>query len=129
MAKLRHIAILVADPEASAVFFERAFDMARVGVARCGIYLSDGTVNVALLKIETEDERPGIAHFGMWVDELAEAEKKVAEAGGTLISGLPETSDKSYESKFQEKNGIVFDLTDNGWVGAVKDVVPGKVHA
>jgi lactoylglutathione lyase len=44
LAKLRHIAILVADPEASAVFFEKAFDLKRVGTARCGIYMSDGTV-------------------------------------------------------------------------------------
>jgi predicted enzyme related to lactoylglutathione lyase len=78
LAKLRHIAILVADPEASATFFERAFDLKRVGYARCGVYLSDGTVNIALLKIETEDEKPGVAHFGMWVDDLAEAERQAA---------------------------------------------------
>src|SRR5262249_53814492 len=60
MAKLRHIAIIVPDPEASAVFFEKAFDFKRVGKARRGIYLSDGTVNVALLKIENEHEKTGI---------------------------------------------------------------------
>ena len=33
MAKLRHIAVIVPDPEAAATFFEQAFDMKRCGVA------------------------------------------------------------------------------------------------
>ena len=65
MAKLRHIAIIVPDPEASAQFFEKAFDFKRVGKARRGIYVSDGTINVALLKIESEKEKIGLYHFGM----------------------------------------------------------------
>jgi len=39
MAKLRHIAIIVPDPEAAAKFFEDAFDMKRAGTARRGIYM------------------------------------------------------------------------------------------
>ena len=38
MAKLRHVALIVEDPEASAKFFEQAFDMKRAGSARRGIY-------------------------------------------------------------------------------------------
>jgi methylmalonyl-CoA/ethylmalonyl-CoA epimerase len=123
MAKLRHIALLVPDPEASAQFFETAFGLKRVGRARRGIYLSDGTVNVALLKV-TDREKTGIYHFGMWVDDLAEAEKQVSEAGGTYLAGRPDSPDSFYECKYRDPNGIVFDLTHNGWVGAVKDVVP-----
>src|ERR1700731_1368379 len=89
MAKLRHIAIIVPDPEAAAKFFEDAFDMKRAGTARRGIYMSDGTVNVALLKKETEKEKIGIYHFGMWVDDLDAAEKKVVDAGGTYLTGRP----------------------------------------
>src|SRR5215831_14908123 len=80
MAKLRHIAIIVPDPEAAAAFFERAFDFKRVGKARRGIYVSDGTINVALLKIESEKEKIGLYHFGMWVDDLTDAEKQVTDA-------------------------------------------------
>jgi len=43
MAKLRHIALIVEDPEKSAQFFEQAFDMKRAGTARRGIYMTDGT--------------------------------------------------------------------------------------
>ena len=47
--RLRHIAIIVPDPEKTAKFFEDAFGMTRAGTARRGIYMSDGTMNVALL--------------------------------------------------------------------------------
>ena len=126
MAKLRHIAIIVPDPEASAQFFEKAFDFKRVGKARRGIYLSDGTVNVALLKIENEHEKTGIYHFGMWVEDLDEAEKKATEAGATYLTGRPTSPNSFYECKYRDPDGIVFDLTHNGWAGAVKDVVPAK---
>ena len=129
MAKLRHIAIIVPDPEASAQFFEKAFDLKRVGKARRGIYLSDGTMNVALLKIESEKERIGLYHFGMWVDDLAEAEKKVTEAGATYVGGRPTSRNSFYECKYRDPNGIVFDLTHHGWAGAVKDVIPAKTPA
>src|SRR3954447_25494364 len=82
MGKMRHIALIVPDPEASAKFFEEAFDLKRAGTARRGIYLSDGVINVALLKQEG-NEKVGLYHFGMWVDDLDAAEKKVVDAGGT----------------------------------------------
>src|ERR1700728_3869413 len=80
-SRLRHIAIIVPDPEQAAKFFESAFGMTRAGTARRGIYMSDGVMNVALLKTEG-NEKPGLYHFGMWVDDLDEAEKKVTDAGG-----------------------------------------------
>jgi methylmalonyl-CoA/ethylmalonyl-CoA epimerase len=123
MAKMRHIALIVEDPEASARFFEQAFDLKRAGTARRGIYLTDGTVNVALLKKETEKERIGIYHFGMWVDDLDAAEKKVLDAGGTYLAGRPTSPNSYYEAKYRNPDGVVFDLTHTGWAGAVKDVV------
>jgi lactoylglutathione lyase len=123
VAKLRHLALIVEDPEASAKFFEQAFDMKRAGSARRGIYLSDGTVNVALLKRESEKERVGIYHFGMWVDDLDSSEKKVLAAGGEYLAGRPTSPNSFYEAKYRDPNGIVFDLTHSGWAGAVKEVV------
>ena len=89
MAKLRHIAIIVPDPEAAAKFFEQAFDMKRAGKARRGIYMSDGIFNVALLKKESDEEEIGVYHFGMWVDDLdaAELDQPVA-VGGIEPRGL-----------------------------------------
>jgi len=59
MAKLRHLAITVPDPEKAAAFYMRAFGMERVGEtdwanAR-GVYLTDGTINLALLHYKTQE--------------------------------------------------------------------------
>jgi methylmalonyl-CoA/ethylmalonyl-CoA epimerase len=122
MAKMRHIALIVADPEASAKFFEEAFDLKRAGTARRGIYLSDGVVNIALLKQESH-EKAGLYHFGMWVDDLDASEKKVLDAGGKYLEGRPTSENSYYEAKYQDPTGIIFDLTHKGWIGATKDVV------
>ena len=97
--------------------------MTRAGTARRGVYMSDGVMNVALLKTEG-DEKPGLYHFGMWVDDLDEAEKKVKEAGGTYLAGRPTSALSFYEAKYHDPDGVVFDLTHTGWRGAVKEVVP-----
>jgi lactoylglutathione lyase len=122
MAKLRHIALIVPDPEKAAKFFEDAFEMKIAGRARRGVYVSDGVMNVALLKQEG-DEKVGLYHYGMWVDDLDDAEKKVVKAGGSYLAGRPTSPQSYYEAKFKDPLGIVFDLTHTGWVGAVKDVV------
>jgi lactoylglutathione lyase len=75
----------------------------------------------------------GLVHFGMWVDNLEEAAKKVTAAGASYFGGRPDDNpDTFYEVKYQNPDGIIFDLTHNGWRGAVKEVVPaesGKVPA
>ena len=123
MAKLRHVALIVPDPEKAAKFFEDAFDMKIAGRARRGVYVSDGIINVALLKQEG-NEKVGLYHFGMWVDDLDQAEKQVLDAGGTYLEGRPTSPDSYYEAKYRDPLGIVFDLTHKGWVGATKEVVP-----
>jgi len=122
-SRLRHIAIIVKDPEKAAQFFEQAFDMKRAGNARRGIYMSDGVINVALLKQASDTERLGLYHFGMWVDDLDAAEKKVVDAGGTYLEGRPTSELSFYEAKYRDPEGVVFDLTHKGWAGAAKDVV------
>jgi len=85
--------------------------------------MSDGVMNVALLKKEAEDEPIGLYHFGMWVDDLDAAEKKVLDAGGSYLTGRPASPNSYYEAKYKDPLGIVFDLTHSGWVGATKEVV------
>ena len=95
VARLRHIAISVPDPEKAAQFFEQAFGMKRAGKAGLGLYMSDGTVNVALLKFPGDvpgmpPGKPyyGLIHFGMWVDDLDQAATQVEKAGGSYFMGL-----------------------------------------
>jgi len=127
-ARLRHIAISVPDPEKAAKFFAEAFGMKIAGRAGVGLYVTDGTVNVALLRFPGEVPgfsagHYGLIHFGMWVDDLAESEKKVFDAGGTYLAGRPTSPNSYYEAKYKDPLGIVFDLTHTGWIGAAKDVV------
>ena len=91
-ARLRHIALSVSDPDKAAQFFEEAFGMKRVGKAGIGCYVSDGTINVALLKYDGDvpgfhKGYHGLVHFGMWVDNLDEAAKKATDAGATYFGG------------------------------------------
>ncbi len=131
MDRLRHIALSVGDPEAAAKFFEQAFGMTRAGDAQRGIYMTDGVMNVALLNFANEtvpgyaglkDVR-GVIHFGMWVDNLEETEARVKSAGGSYLTGRKETNPNVYyEVKYHTPEGIVFDITESGWKGAVKEV-------
>jgi lactoylglutathione lyase len=123
MSRIRHIAIIVPDAEEAAKFYEQALGLKRAGKARRGIYLSDGVINIALLTKEHENEKLGLYHFGVWVDDLDASEKKVVDAGGTYLAGRPTSPNSFYEAKYRDPNGVVFDLTHQGWAGAAKDVV------
>jgi lactoylglutathione lyase len=133
-ARLRHIALSVSDPDKAAKFFEDAFGMKRVGKAGIGCYVSDGTVNVALLKYDGDvpgfqKGYHGLVHFGMWVDNLDEAAKQATDAGATHFAGEPEDNPHAfYEVKYKSPDGVIFDLTHNGWRGAVKEVVPAEAE-
>lgn len=134
MAKIKHIAMSVPDPEATADFYCKAFDMERVGSTDSplakGAYVSDGTITVAFLKyksdkssgyVEGEDERGkdfvGLHHIGFLVDDLKDAEQKVEDAGGKYLMGRPEGNlpNTFYEEKFRDPNGVIFDISHLGW--------------
>ena len=133
MAKLRHIAIAVEDPEATARFYEKVFDMKRVGETKSsiadGIYLSDGVVNLAILDYKTDEaagkdkgkDYVGVHHFGFWVDDLEKAEGAIEANGGEFFLDLPlDKESLYYEKKYRDPNGIIFDISHNGWVGTKK---------
>jgi catechol 2,3-dioxygenase-like lactoylglutathione lyase family enzyme len=134
MAKLRHLAMSVPDPEATAKFYMDAFDMKLVGRTNSplakGCYVSDGVITVALLNFKNDDQGPrefvGLHHLGFWVDDLDDAEKQVEKAGATYLMGRPEKGDTRtmfYEEKYKDPNGVIFDITELGWGGATKEVV------
>jgi methylmalonyl-CoA/ethylmalonyl-CoA epimerase len=134
-ARLRHIALSVSDCDKARKFFEEAFDMKMV-TERKGqvVYMTDGTMNVALINREgrplgwEKDELfYGIDHFGMWVDDIKEARKKVEAAGAKWVMGNESNEPTTfYEIKYRDPLGQIFDLTQVGWKGAVKEVVPAE---
>ena len=133
MAKLRHIAIACADVEATAKFYEDVFGMERVGTSESsladGVYLSDGVINLAVLDYKTDEaagkergkDYVGVHHFGFWVEDLAAAEESIEAHGGEFFLDLPVDKDSLYyEKKYRDPNGIIFDISHNGWVGTSK---------
>jgi catechol 2,3-dioxygenase-like lactoylglutathione lyase family enzyme len=140
MAKLRHIAFSVPDPWATAEFYMQAFGMTKVGetdspLAR-GVYLTDGTINLAILNYKNDEmagkvgkDFVGIHHLGFWVEDIEASKKQIVHAGATYWMGeVPseEEGNNFYEVKYRDPDGIVVDLSANGWGGAVRDVVPAS---
>ncbi len=90
MPKLRHIAIAAEDPEAMAEFYKKAFDFKEVGrpngFLADGVFLSDGTLNMAILKFKTDQlgkgmDYRGIHHFGVLVEDVDAFSKKLEGLG------------------------------------------------
>jgi catechol 2,3-dioxygenase-like lactoylglutathione lyase family enzyme len=127
--KLRHLALSVEDPFATADFYMKAFDMEKIGetdspLAR-GVYLSDGTMNLALLAFKNEywagqpgQKYQGIHHFGFQVDDIEETEKAVLAAGGKNFASRPtegKVSTVMFEKKYYDPNGIMVEAASAGW--------------
>ena len=95
MAKLRHVAIQCDDPDRTARFYREVFEMKemyRIGLqdgAEGAIYLSDGTVNLALIRITRPDfpnYRPkGLNHIGFVVDDLDKAVAQAEAHGASTV--------------------------------------------
>jgi len=133
MARIKHIAIATEDPEATAKFYIEGLGMKQVGKLDTptdeGYYLTDGYINLAILKFKTEEEAnteggpkwTGMHHFGFNVEAMPDAEEKILKAGATLkrkghgVDGKPRTG--NVEVKFTGPDGITIDLSETGWVG------------
>ena len=117
MAKLRHIALSVKDPEKTADFYCAAFDMKRVGVTdsplATGVYVSDGVITMAILKYKSDE----------WAGYVEGEDERGKDFMGRPTGDDPDTF---YEMKFRDPNGIIIDATHLGWGGSVKDVVPAS---
>src|SRR5260370_25420289 len=91
MAKLRHLAIACNDPDTVAEFYIKAFDFKNVrtsdGPLAYGHHLSDGTIDLAILRFKTDQigrgmDYTGLHHFGILVEDVDDAAKVVAASGG-----------------------------------------------
>ena len=129
MARIRHIALVVKDLEKTATFYQKALGLSRSemseGPTARGIYMSDGEVNLALLQDKSEvgsglkDPQAfvGVHHFGFQVDDLKEGQAAIEQAGGEFFFDLGEEGDEGFERKFKDPDGVVFDISQRGWIG------------
>jgi catechol 2,3-dioxygenase-like lactoylglutathione lyase family enzyme len=129
MPKLRHVAIAAEDPEAMADFYKRAFDFVEVGrpngVLADGVFLSDGTLNVAILKFKTDQlgkgiDYRGIHHFGVLVEDVEEFSKKLGSLGAEHYIDQGQNGHQAgyFEKKFYGPERVLFDIAEHGWAGA-----------
>jgi catechol 2,3-dioxygenase-like lactoylglutathione lyase family enzyme len=56
MAKIRHVAISTEDPEKTAAWYKEVFGLEEVGKSPNGVYLSDGEINFAVLRIKSKEK-------------------------------------------------------------------------
>jgi catechol 2,3-dioxygenase-like lactoylglutathione lyase family enzyme len=136
MAKLRHIAVCVRDLEKAKAFYEGVFELREVGRETISIgsaiYMSDGTVNLALLNFKGKEghtfddpsNQVGANHFGFQVDDLDETRRRIEAMGGTFFFNLGDDRKGNFESKFKDPDGVVFDISHHGWLGTDTRVEP-----
>jgi len=116
MGKLRHIAIAVPDIQATAKFYESSFEMKRVRESDVAVMLSDGFMSLAIIdsnKNANANNRTGLHHFGILVEDLDQSATRIESNGGTYfgqiknIGGGPQS-----ERKYRDPNGIDFDIVN-----------------
>ena len=132
MPRIRHIAIGTRDPEATARFYIEGLGLKQVGKLNSstaeGYYLSDGHVNVAILKFKSDDPATteggtrytGVHHFGLEVEDMEKARKKIEKAGAVHrpYPGTEEMEKRgNVEVKFSGPDGVTIDLSEHGWAG------------
>jgi predicted enzyme related to lactoylglutathione lyase len=132
MARLRHFAVVVKDLDKAAAFYQDVFELKRIGredlEIGSAIYMSDGVINLALLNFKGKEGSKasdlaegsgfvGAHHFGFQVDDLAAAQKRIEAHGGKFFFDLGDERHGNFERKFKDPDGIIFDVSVNGWQG------------
>src|SRR6266571_4986941 len=127
MARIKHIAISTQDPEETARFYIDVLGLQEVGKVNSpnatGYYLSDGNVNLAILKFTNDQaagaergkEFSGIHHIGFEVESLAEMTERLASAGSepradinqALGLGMDKHRTSNVEVKYRGPDGVI----------------------
>ena len=129
MAKIKHIAIRTLNVEKTSAFYKEVFGLHQVGLGQNGVYLSDGHLNLAILKSHGEGENEpsalGIEHMGFQVEDVDETLAKLSRMGGKPISEPvqvsptdPSNPQSYYEIKCLGPDEQILDISTSGWVGA-----------
>ncbi len=128
MAKIKHIAIRATDPEKAVAFYKEVFGLKQVGLGRNGVYLSDGHINLAILRCKPEKEGGsgivGIEHIGFQVEDVEGTIAKMSRLGGkSLMDRVDVTPTDTanpqsyYEIKCAGPDDQIIDISGSGWVG------------
>jgi catechol 2,3-dioxygenase-like lactoylglutathione lyase family enzyme len=134
MAKLRHLAIAAKDPDKMAEFYMKAFDFKLVrsndGPLAYGHHLSDGTIDLAILRFKSDQigrgmDYTGLHHFGILVENVDEAAKAVEALGGSHYMDQADADRVGgFEVKLYGPEGVLFDVAEHPWTGT--EPLPAK---
>ena len=138
MAKLKHIAIATQDPDSVADFYKTVFELDEVGRVDGenaeGYYLTDGNINVAILRFKSDvvageefgTGYSGIHHIGFQVEDAAATDAVLRKSNvharddinEALHSGMGTGhGGRNVETKYAGPDGVMIDISQNGWVG------------
>jgi catechol-2,3-dioxygenase len=113
MNRIRHIAIVTSNQEKLGNFYKTAFGMKEVTGIGSALYLSDGYMNLALIKktphVKAEE---GLYHFGFEVDEV-EPLKEVFKEAGASSAVQPRPKDRDAEFRVHDPDGNPIDLVSS----------------
>ena len=133
MPKLRHVALHSDDPDKTAEFYMRVFEMQEIGrgesPAAYSVRLSDGTVNMTIIRFKDMKmadrldglgpDSKGLHHIGFWVEDIEEIRRRMAEVGAEYRSDLePGGRGSGVEEKYRGPENVMVDISGHGWAGA-----------
>jgi catechol 2,3-dioxygenase-like lactoylglutathione lyase family enzyme len=110
MSRIRHIAVVTSNQEKLGNFYKTAFGMKEVKGIGSALYLSDGYMNLALIKKTPElkvDE--GLYHFGFEVDDV-EPLKDIFKEVGASSEVQRRPTDRDAEFRVYDPDGNPIDL-------------------
>jgi catechol 2,3-dioxygenase-like lactoylglutathione lyase family enzyme len=113
MPSIRHFAIMCENPSAMAEFYRDVFELQEVWRRGPHVFMSDGVINVALLRTR-DPSKVGLNHFGIQVEDMDEIKRRMAAA--EVDPPYEKPGDGRYaELGAVDPEGNRFDLTVAGW--------------
>ena len=136
MEKIKHITIASQQPIKTAKFYQNVFGLEFVGKIESanaeGCYLSDGSINLAILKFKNETvagelgmKHEGLHHIGFQGENLEETDTKLRNANSlpmedinaALETGMGDGHGRNVEMKYEGPDRLMIDVSQHGWVG------------
>ena len=117
-------------------FYRKAFDFREIrktdGPLAYGYHLSDGTIDLAILRFKTDQigrglDYTGLHHFGILVEDVEEVAKKLEGLGGKHYMDQGGDRIGGFEVKFYGPEGVLFDVAEHPWTGT--EPLPVKAAA
>ena len=122
--KLRHVAIKTDDVHKEAAFWSEAFDLEKVGGhGDVAVFLSDGVMNLAIIRIDDPDfpnygPNNGLNHIGFVVDDIDSQVARCSALGAvSTVDPKHRHAGATWEMKMKSPSGVDLDLSDHGWPG------------